>query len=165
MFYEQPNVVDDKRDFYQEQLYCRGQILRLRVKKFALVVVHFGRRQSGCKPKTLTSPGSTAEMSIHANSALQTTQQLMLDFFFFHSLLEQGFSVTALLTRKTAVRRTVKIDWNDYVFFQDSQKVLSSAVGKVGVLQMSWSKNIQIASKIPKSFQNFVHMYLKIDST
>lgn len=86
-------------------------------------------------------------------------------FFFFHSLLEQGFSVTALLTRKTAVRRTVKIDWNDYVFFQDSQKVLSSAVGKVGVLQMSWSKNIQIASKIPKSFQNFVHMYLKIDST
>jgi len=60
--------------------------------------------------------------------------------------------VTALLTRKTAVRGTAKIDWNDHNFLEILRKCWAAAVRKVSVLQMSRSKSLEIASRISKYF-------------
>lgn len=69
-------------------------------------------------------PALKAEQRVHANSTPPTIQPLPSRYLFFYpqSLLKQDFSVTALLTRKTAVRGTAKIDWNDYNFLEMLRK-------------------------------------------
>lgn len=66
---------------------------------------------------TLTSPESRAEFV----PIQPPNHPVAPGRFFSQSLLEREFSVTALLTRKTAVSGTAKIDWNDYVFFRNSE--------------------------------------------